>query len=336
MQMHQERVLVVGGRGFFGRLLVDDLTRYSQCEMFVAGRRECDLFDPAAVDRSLDGVRIAICAAGPFQQMPTTLVEQCLERGIHYIDLADDRRFVKKVRILARKAPSAVCTGWSTSCALTGLLTQIGSEGMTRIDSIYIHMAPGNRGARQVGTIASLLHSVGQPFTVFRNGSWREVMGWSEPRDFAFPPPVGRRRGYLVDVPDHELFPEIFAADIVEFRAGSELAILNASLAAMRHTRYGWVSWAGVIQRIAALFSAIGHDWGAIGVEVSGSAKRRISIVAETRAERMAAMPASIMVQRLLSGRAYRGLVSPIDWMTAGELREECERRGFRLIVEEL
>ena len=119
MQMHRERVLVVGGRGFFGRLVVDDLTRNAKCEIAVVGRRECDLFDPAAVERSLDGVRIAICAAGPFHEMPTTLVEHCLKRGIHYVDLADDRRFVKRVRSLVSNASPAVCTGWSTSCALT-------------------------------------------------------------------------------------------------------------------------------------------------------------------------------------------------------------------------
>jgi hypothetical protein len=330
------RVLIVGGRGFFGRLLVEDLKRYSDCEIAIAGRRECNLFDPAAVQRSLNGVDIAICAAGPFQKMPTTLLEQCLERGIHYIDLAHDRSFVTRVRSLAKGASTAVCTGWSTSSAISGLLTLIASAGMTRVDSIQIHMAPGNRGARQRGTIASLLASVGQPFTVFRNGTWQQVIGWSEPRDFDFPPPIGSRRGYLVNVPDHELFPELFHAGNVEFRAGSELAMLNVSLSALRLTRYNWIDWAGLIQRIGALFSSIGHDWGGIGVEVFGSAKRRVSIDALTRAERIAVMPASVMVQRLLSGSTSGGLVSPAHWLSPEQLRAECGRRDFRLVVEEL
>src|SRR5437660_1394269 len=83
---------------------------------------------------------------------------------------------------------------WSTVSAASGALAQIASEGMKRVDAIYIHMAPGNRGARQLATIASLMHSVGQPFTVFRDGEWHSVIGWSEPREFSFPLPVGTRR----------------------------------------------------------------------------------------------------------------------------------------------
>ena len=86
---------------------------------------------------------------------------------------------------------------------------------------------------------------------------------------------------------------------------------------------------------LAALLSWIGHDWGAIGVEVSGSAKRRVSIVADSGGERIAVMPASVMAAALASGRQYCGLVSHADWLTIEELRSECEKRSFRLIVEE-
>jgi len=101
-------VLVVGGRGYFGRLLIDDLLRHTNCALIVASRRQihstrfktvvADLRDAASLDRALAGVSVAICAAGPFQNLPTTLAELCINRGIHYIDLADDRGFVRKVR----------------------------------------------------------------------------------------------------------------------------------------------------------------------------------------------------------------------------------------------
>src|SRR5207302_279242 len=102
--MARKRVLVVGGSGYFGRLLVQDLLRFADCDLIVGSRRPvhsnsfetvvADLRNPASLERALAGVDIAICAAGPFQELPTTLVEFCLSRKIHYIDLADDRRFV--------------------------------------------------------------------------------------------------------------------------------------------------------------------------------------------------------------------------------------------------
>jgi hypothetical protein len=151
-----------------------------------------------------------------------------------------------------------------------------------------------------------------------------------------FPPPVGVRRGYLVDVPDHELFPEMFNAQTVEFRAGSELQILNGCLTLMRYAGWSWVGWSGVFQLAAASMSWIGHDSGAIGVEVSGTIRRRVSVVADSAGERIAVMPASIMAGLLLSGAEYRGLVSPANWITHEQLQSECEKRVFRLIVEEL
>jgi saccharopine dehydrogenase-like NADP-dependent oxidoreductase len=136
------KILVIGGRGYFGRLLIDDLLRNTNSELVVASRQAfrssrfetvvADLRDPDSLERALTRVKIAICAAGPYQNFPTTLAELCLNRGIHYIDLADDRAFVTKIRSLAsdHKNDTSVCTGWSTVPALSGLLAGIVGRGI--------------------------------------------------------------------------------------------------------------------------------------------------------------------------------------------------------------
>ncbi len=277
-------MLVIGGRGYFGQLLVDDLLRNTDCELTVSSRNRvrsnryetvvADLWDPDSLERVVTGMDVIVCTAGPFQRLPSTLAELCLSRGIHYIDLADDRGFVRKVRSLASQREnraSAVCTGWSTVPALSGLLAGIASDGMQSLHSIYIHLAPGNRGARQTGTIASLMHSVGLPFLIWRDGKPERVAGWSDPRDFVFPSPIGTRRGYLVDIPDHEIFPKLFAADTVEFRVGSELQILNHFLSLLRRTRLNWASWSGPLQRALALRRLLWRpcSWRAFHIPVS-------------------------------------------------------------------
>ena len=339
------KVLIVGGDGHFGRLLIEDLRHHTDCEIVIGNRRSANLFDTSSVERALSGVAVAICAAGPFQELPTTLAESCLRLGIHYVDFADDRHFVRRIHSLVAKWPdpqTAVCTAWSTVSALSGLLTRIAAHASERIDEIYIHMAPGNRVQRGGSTITSLLHSVGISFTICRDGKWQTAHGWSAGRDYVFPPPIGRHRGYLVDVPDHESFPALFGAQTVEFSTSSELRFLNTAVSSSawfvkRGIVRSWAPWSRVFQAGIALFATAGHDWGGVGVEVFGpKMHRRVSVVADSGGQRIAVMPAAIMTELLLSGFKQSGLVSPGDWLTAEQLQQACTVRGFRLTVEDL
>jgi hypothetical protein len=325
-------------------LLLEDLRRSTPCELVIGTRRSklssqyettpCDLHDPHSVEKALSHVDIAICAAGPFQRIPTTLVERCIHNGVHYIDLADDRSFVHRVRSVVKsrtgKLP-AVCTGWSTVSALSGTLVRF-AVGSGSAGKVYIHMVAGNRSVWNRATIESLLLSVGQPFTVLRDSQWRTVTGWSDPRRFSFPNPIGERTAYLVNVPDLDIFPETFHAETVEFRAGGEFSLMNDAMAVLPR----WSLRPGLLQAAARSFRFVGHDWGGLGVEVRGSTSRRVSVVADHEGQRLATMPASIMTAVLLERPTMQGLISPADWIKREDFQRECERRQFRFVVEEL
>ncbi len=145
------RFLVVGARGYFGSLLVEDLLRHTDADVWAAGRVRggmagllrrvgpglsgrltpcvCDLAQPASVEALVPRVRAALCAAGPYQALPLTLLESCVRHGVPYLDLADDRGFFVKARDwVARQDQArlpAVCVGWSAVPALSGLLARM-------------------------------------------------------------------------------------------------------------------------------------------------------------------------------------------------------------------
>ena len=331
---------MIGGAGYFGHLLVEDLRQHADAEVVVPDRS----LRLAAVAPALEGVQIAICAAGPYQGLPLTLPMLCLERGIHYIDLTDDRSYLGRVQALVRARPDsaalpAVCSGWSAVPALSALLAKIAIEDLHSVERLDIQIAPGNRAPRGRGTVLSLLDSIGRSFAIWDGGAWRTVRGGTEPRVFQFPLPVGARTGYLVDVPDHEIFPGLFQARAVAFRVGAEIPVLNLGISLMaRLPCRDWTPWASALRRTVALLGFLGHDWGAVGVEARGpEGGRRASVVAERGGPRIPVMPAAVMAAMLASGEADFHGTPPLDrWITRERLGSECERRGFRLLVEEI
>lgn len=359
--MTAPQVLVVGAGGYFGRLLVSALLEQTGCAVVAAGRsprrleslyaqappgrlsvREADLLRRDSVERAVSGVDAAICAAGPYQRLPMTLLDVCLERGLPYLDLADDRAFVMRARAAAGPSPaSSVCVGWSTVPALSAALTAAAATGLKRLRSIRVQMAPGNRGPRRAATIASLLASAGRPLKLWRGSQWRSVRGWSEPRLFPFPAPVGPRQGWLVDAPDHELFPSLFGADTVEFRAGAEIPALNVLMSALARVPVDWTSWAPAFSSALGLLGGIGSDAGAVGVELEGEDRdgpltRRLCVVADRQAARIAVLPAVMAVDRLVSKSLGAGLVPLHSWADEKTLLSWCDRFGFRLAGEEI
>src|SRR5207247_8780139 len=106
--MSSRKVLVIGGTGYFGRLLIDDLLRNTDCDLTVSSRNcissnryetvVADLWDPDSLQRALTGMNIVICTAGPLQRLPSTLTRLCLRGGIQYLDLTADRGVVQNVR----------------------------------------------------------------------------------------------------------------------------------------------------------------------------------------------------------------------------------------------
>ena len=362
-------VLVVGGTGYFGRLLAEDLLRFGDCGVIVASRRRekaealaaelmssapgrvraaaADLDAPETLRAALDGTFAAVCAAGPFQSLRPSLLDACLERGVHYFDLADDRDFVLRARERARRAQKgrAVCSGWSAAPALTAVLARIAADGLDEGIEIDGQIAPGNRAPRRNGTVASLLHGVGRPFRLWRDGGWREASGWSEPRVFPFPPPVGPRAGYLVDVPDCALFPGMFSARSVSFRAGAELSALNFGMSLLASVaRAGlvtdWSPAAGLLRTAAALTGSFGSDSGAAGVEVRGTrgglpVLARACVVAPHGGPSVAVLPASVTLSSLASGRRFNDGPALDGWIDRGGLAAECAKRGWALTVEE-
>jgi len=335
-----QTVTVLGGYGVFGGRIAEALARHPGCQIRIAGRdaragsnfahrlgtefRPCDLEDPATLRSAIEGSRIVIHTAGPFQGSDYRVARQCLECGAHYLDLADGREFVAGIGALDREARDRdllVASGVSSTPAITSALIRELAPEFAVLEEIRIALSPGNQNPRGASTIGAVLTYLSRKIRYWEGGRWVWRDGWGDSCRREFPPPVGRRRVYNCDVPDLELFPAEFGARTVRFQAGLELNLLNHLLSMCRWP--GWLfGWrperhARLFLNLSLMLYPLGSRNGALAVWLRGQDRagapieRRIAIVTDYDGPATPSSPAIILARKLLDGPPPRSGAFP-------------------------
>jgi hypothetical protein len=328
--MKEERTILLGGNGSFGRFIATELAKDPTAQLVIAGRTPakgqpfaaslgaefaaCDINDPHSLAQTIAGAYLVINAAGPFQEQDYTVPQLCLDNDCHYIDLGDGRSYVSGIGRLHQATLARnkfICVGASTSPAVTTAMAFDLRPSFTNIESIKVALSAGNKNQAGASTIESILSYVGAPVRVWQDGRWQTQSGWSEAEFVEFPPPTGRRRVYLCDVPDLELMPQLFEAGSVTFKAGLELNLFNygvSFLARLRKIRPNLplpklTPW---LIRASSLFKPFGSFAGGVTVQITGQengrpTQRTITLVAPQNGPLVPTSPAILLARRLLA-----------------------------------
>jgi saccharopine dehydrogenase-like NADP-dependent oxidoreductase len=290
----KHRIVVLGGHGEFSRRVAGGIAALPQAEcvlglppgaksMSFAARvglpfSVLDPNEPASLQRLLDGAFIVVNVRGPFATRDDLAVAaRCAALGVHYIDPADNRNYIAEFARLAREARehrAFLVTGAGSAPAVTGALTGLLADYFSRINEIHLFITPGMADQRELAVARAVLAHTG-PLRMKQGGRWREQHWWEHPLTVRFPDPIGRRRGYLCDVPELELFTKQFNARTVTARAGFAPGLLNkilSGLAAMRRDgKAEHLSPAtGLLLRVAARMTRTHSNTAAIRVAIQG------------------------------------------------------------------
>jgi len=319
------RALVVGGQGFFGRAVVEDLVQYSRAEVVVAGRHQrYALRHPRLSWKTLDLERpgsvrdygVVVCAAGPYEGMSTALVEAAARDGVAYVDLSESKDFAARARRIPSRAP--VMSGLSVVPGLVGLLA--GRAAVGRVRSIRALIAPGSRPQRGNATLSAFLSG---------------LHPWNEREVVRFPRPVGRRSVYRTHpFGDPDLLAELFDGCSFEFKVGSDVDLMNRGIEIVSWLKRKFaiadpLEIRSVLGAIMRSLSVLGSDRGAARVEVTGEGGRYVGTVsARERGHRIPSVLAAIAAARILEGRLTE---SRLDrWLP--DLGDELARRKLELV----
>jgi hypothetical protein len=301
--MRIRKILVLGGYGNFGKRIAAGLSDCDGVTVCIAGRNYAKAqtladqlnsqspsssYAPIALDifasEFADELQrlapdLVIHTSGPFQGQDHRVPAACIDAGAHYIDLADDRRFVCDIHTLDAPARANDCLLVSGASSVPGLSSVVVDHYRGQfdfIDRIDMAIAPGNKAERGEATVRGILSYTGHPFSVMAAGQFVDAYGWMSSRQLDFGGVIGWRWLANVDVPDLELFPERYEdVKTVRFQAGLELPILHFGMGFMAWlARYrlipDWSVYTKPIVAASNLFDRFGTDIGGMQIELSG------------------------------------------------------------------
>lgn len=294
-----------------------------------------DLRDPASCARALSGARVAVCCAGPFSSLPSILPEACLQAGVHYVDIADDRGWLTRLRRLDERFRDRGLTaagGCSSLPGISGTLALLAAERLPAVDRARVTLFIGNRNPKGGAAVLSAAAQLGRrflspqgPLTGLRG---REVVD--------LPPPFGPRAVLDFESPELDLFPTLLGARSVRVKVGFESRLATTSMAALSvlGPRLGTAA-ARAIAPVARLLSRSGHSGGIVKVELWGPDGAAVSAAlgGAEDGQRMAALPAAFVAQALWDpeNRIARGTITAWEALTPHSLLDRLIAAGFAL-----
>ncbi|MCP5206507.1 MAG: saccharopine dehydrogenase NADP-binding domain-containing protein [Hahellaceae bacterium] len=301
--MDNKNIVILGGYGNFGKRIAEGLLDLANVTIIICGRskEKADLLCrqwrnnnptvslmPAALDinspqfeADLSSLNpyIVVHTGGPFQGQDYSVPKACINVGAHYIDLADDRRFVCDIAVLdeaARNKSVLVVSGASSVPGLSSCVVDHYMPKFYALTTIDFAISPGNKAERGEATIRAILSYTGKTFKVLRNKKWIDVVGWGESRKRDFGGSIGSRWLANIDIPDLELFPLRYPTlENVQFQAGLEVAVLHHGMRVMSKLTQlkivpSWAPMTKLIVKASELFLPFGTDNGAMQVTLRG------------------------------------------------------------------
>jgi Saccharopine dehydrogenase NADP binding domain len=345
-------VLVIGGYGIFGAHVCRELVRWG-VPLSVAGRdaaraeafartlgagctgRAVDLGQPASCRSALQEHGVVVNCAGPFNTFDTTLLEACLDRGCHYADIGDDRRYAALIRTLGDRLRAhrlAAVYGCSSLPGISGALA-IRARGDTtaEVERARVTLFVGNDNAKGDAAVRSVLAGLGRPIAAPQG----TFLGFRDREVVPLPPPFGARGVFNFEAPDYDLFPALLGARAVSVKLGFELRLATYGFALLARLASGYgARTARLIALPGRLLRFLGCSGGAVMTELflKGGQVRRAALVAQRDGQRMAALPCALAARALAEGReGPYGALTAYEFLGAETLLNALVAEGFEM-----
>ncbi len=241
--MMNKRILVVGGYGGVGRTIATLLSNELPRQVIVAGRNyqkasklaveldgrvlplQLDISDTTFPENLLDNVALVVMCV---DQQETRFVEECIRRGIDYIDITASYDFLSKLEALDEEAKihgSTVVLSVGLAPGLTNLLASYAKSKVEAVEHIDIFVMLGLGEEHGEAAVRWTVENINAEFQIHDADGSRRVQSFHEGKSTLFPDGLGRRRAYRFNFPDQHIIPRT-----LEIRSASTWLCFDSAL----------------------------------------------------------------------------------------------------------
>ncbi|MEB3283567.1 MAG: saccharopine dehydrogenase NADP-binding domain-containing protein [Lyngbya sp.] len=292
----KKRILILGGRGRVGSRVAEDLINFTpEVEILVTGRKasptlplldpriqflELELAEEILLKSTIESVDLVIHCAGPFQYRDATVLKLCIDAGVNYIDVSDNRSFTLKALSLHPLAQEKGITAVINTGIFPGIsnsLVRLGVEELDQVETIHLSYVVGGSGGAGITVMRTTFLGLQRPFEVWKAGKWQQVKPYSDREVIAFPAPYGKLGVYWFDMPECYTLAQSFDVKTVVTKFGTFPDFYNYLTGMVAHQwPPSWLQNTAVIEflsQVSYAMTTVTDYFSGIGVAVRASAK---------------------------------------------------------------
>lgn len=236
----KKRILILGGRGRIGSSVAQDIMNFTpEVEIIITGRKasptqpsldprmqflELELGERERLKSAIESVDLVIHCAGPFQYRDATVLKHCIDAGVNYIDVSDNRSFTLKALSHHRQAQEKGVTAVVNTGIFPGIsnsLVRLGVEELDEVENIHLSYVVGGSGGAGITVMRTTFLGLQRPFEVWKDGKWQQIKPYSDREEIEFPPPYGKLGVYWFDMPECFTLAQSFDVKTVVTKFGT-------------------------------------------------------------------------------------------------------------------
>lgn len=355
-----DRVLIIGGCGRIGSSIAHDLITHTDAKITITGRSaeagaaalaqlgsqvqflRLDLAQSEVVRQAIAQADLVIHSAGPFHYRDANVLQTCIEQGVNYTDVSDERGFTQRALALSDSAKAAGVTAIINTGVFPGIsnsMVRKGVETLDQADSIQLSYIVAGSGGAGVTVMRTTFLGLQRPFEAWLDGQWQTIKPYTAREALDFPQPYGRAHVYWYDMPESLTLQQTFPVNNVITKFGIVPDFYNHATWSMAHWLPSSVlkspKTVEFLAQVSHLMTDLTDRYSGTGVamrcDVKGFKDNKPSHYCSSFAHASAAVATGLgtgsIAEMILSGQLHQPGVYPVERALSTDLFEAGMQR---------